>query len=108
MPKSPIHPSPELVTERKAQVRETLCCPYCEQKFTRYDMPNEPWVEWDTEYMYICFNDACPYVIRGAEAMRKQGLLNKSHRLMWEPKRGGFYPTLARIGAPGEKIRKAS
>jgi len=78
-------PPPEIVNERKKKVRETLCCPYCEQPLSKFEVPLSPFCEWSSEYMYICFNNDCPYLIRGWDVMAAQGNPGFSYRLMYNP-----------------------
>ena len=58
--------SPEEVERNKQRIRETLSCPYCGNRLKRWMVPDNPFGQtWDTEYMYICFHDACPYFAQG-------------------------------------------
>jgi SAM-dependent methyltransferase len=66
-------------------IKETLCCPYCGEKMSKWAVSQTPFTEWDNEFMYICFNDACPYLVRGWEAMEKQGNMGISYRCMYNP-----------------------
>jgi SAM-dependent methyltransferase len=86
-------PPPEVVRERKARVRETLCCPYCEQRLARLDVPVSPFCEWPNEYMYVCYNNDCPYLIRGWDVMAAQGNPGFSYRLMYNPDLDRCMPT---------------
>jgi SAM-dependent methyltransferase len=78
-------PPPEVVKERKAHVRETLRCPYCEERLTKFEIAVSPFCEWPNEYMYICFNNDCPYLISGWDVMATQGNPGFSYRLMYDP-----------------------
>jgi SAM-dependent methyltransferase len=80
------------ITKRKAAVRRTLRCPYCEQPLKKWRVPQTPFTEWDNEFMYICFNNACPYLVRGWEAMSRQGNAGMSYRLMYNPERDFCMP----------------
>jgi hypothetical protein len=42
---------------------------------------------WDNEFMYICFNDCCPYYVRGWDFMNKKGNRGVSYRLMYNPEK---------------------
>jgi SAM-dependent methyltransferase len=70
---------------RKAAVRETLKCPYCDEDLRKWAVPQTPFTEWDEEFMYICFNDRCPYLLRGWQTMERQGNRSFSYRLMYNP-----------------------
>jgi hypothetical protein len=42
--------------------------------------------------MYICFNDACPYYVRGWDKMCSQGNRGNSYRLMYNPEKDTTLP----------------
>ncbi len=78
------------VEARKKKVRETLRCPYCEQKLVKYDVPQTPFTEWDSEYVYVCLNQTCSYLLNGWATMREQGNLGFSYCLMYDPNHDYF------------------
>jgi SAM-dependent methyltransferase len=41
-------PPPEVVRERKARMRKTLCCPYCEGRLEKFEIAVSPFCEWPT------------------------------------------------------------
>jgi SAM-dependent methyltransferase len=86
-------PPSEVVRERKARVRETLCCPYCEERLGKFELPASPFCEWSNEYMYVCFNNDCPYLISGWDIMAAQGTPGFSYRLMYNPDLDRCMPT---------------
>ena len=71
--------------KRKKEIKNTLRCPHCEEKMKKWMVPDNPFIEWNNEYMYICFNDACPYLVRGWKTMYTQGNMGLSYRLMYNP-----------------------
>ena len=72
--------------KRKTQIKKTLRCPYCTEKLKKWAVPNNPFAyTWDNEFMYICFNDRCPYYVRGWDFMYKEGNTGVSYRLMYNP-----------------------
>ncbi len=73
-------------------VKDTLECPYCRSRLSKWAVPQTPFTEWDNEFMYICFNDACPYLVRGWEVMARQGNVGVSYRLMYNPEAGCLLP----------------
>lgn len=77
---------------RVAAARETLECPHCGVRMKKWAVPVSPFSTWDTEFMYICFNDECPYLLRGWEVMNGQGNRGVSYRLMFDPSRGSCMP----------------
>lgn len=83
---------PEEVARRQTQVGITLICPHCGERLSKWAVPQTPFTEWDNEFMYICFNDGCPYMLGGWEAMGRQGNLGTSYRFMYNPDNGGCFP----------------
>lgn len=81
----------EEIVRRKQRVGETLRCPYCDEKLAKWEVPDTPFIEWSSEYQYICFNDQCCYFARGWTVMAAQG--NPcSYRFMYDPPTGGCHP----------------
>jgi len=71
---------------RKKSVWTTLRCPYCGEKLKKWAVPENPFCcTWDNDFMYICFNDECPYFVRGWDHMYKEGNRGVSYRLMYNP-----------------------
>ena len=83
---------PSELARRTAEVPRTLCCPHCGERLRKWAVPQTPFTEWDEEFMYVCFNDRCPYLVRGWDAMRRQGNLGVSYRLMYNPGSGRCMP----------------
>jgi len=75
----------EELQRRKALVGRSLKCPYCDENLSKWAVPQTPFTQWDQEFMYVCFNDRCPYLLRGWQAMERQGNGGFSHRLMYNP-----------------------
>jgi SAM-dependent methyltransferase len=78
---------PEELERRKAAVGASLECPYCGDRLQKWAVPQTPFTEWDEEFHFICFNDRCPYLLRGWRAMERQGNRGFSYRLMFSPGR---------------------
>ncbi len=81
--------------EMKAQreeVKRTLCCPNCGQRMKKWVIPDSPFNTWQNEYMYICFNDECPYLVRGWDVMSSQGNASMSYRQMFNPENDSLTP----------------
>ena len=86
-------PLPEAtLKERVAAVKENLRCPHCGEQMRKWEVPNTPFTTWENEFMYICFNDTCPYLMRGWDVMNKQGNRGISYRLMYDPIRDRCMP----------------
>ena len=77
-------PDAGTLSRRTRRIRETLECPYCQQRLRLWAITENPWSTWDHD-LYLCANDACPYVVRGWTAMFMQGNAGVSYRLCWDP-----------------------
>lgn len=47
-------------------------CPHCRQKMSRWSHPQftfQDGLGWDSEELYVCFNDQCPIYVKGWDAM---------------------------------------
>ncbi|MBN2034144.1 MAG: methyltransferase domain-containing protein [Deltaproteobacteria bacterium] len=83
----------EELEERKKRIKATLMCPHCGEKLKKWAVPDNPFeVTWDNEFMYICFNDHCPYYVRGWDHMSKEGNRGVSYRLMYNPEKDVCMP----------------
>ena len=96
---------PEAVARRKQAVKHTLRCPYCDAKLDRFDLPLSPFCEWPNEYMYVCFNNDCPYLVEGWQVMNEQGNPGISYRLMYNPDQDRCLPVAeASVRALGQYV----
>ena len=78
--------SREMLEKKKVAVKQTLRCPHCDEKLKKWEVPDNPFCQtWDNDYMYICFNDACPYFVRGWDRMYRETNQGMSYRLMYNP-----------------------
>lgn len=83
--------SPEEIQQRKRRVKDTGCCPYCDERLKKWEVPDSPYIEWSSEFQYICFNDECAYFVGGWNMMASQG--NPcSYRFMYDPPTDGCHP----------------
>jgi hypothetical protein len=71
------------VEQRLSEIASTRRCPYCSEPLRRWAVPQTPFTEYDVEFLQVCFNDRCPFVVRGFDAMARQGNLGFSHRFMY-------------------------
>jgi SAM-dependent methyltransferase len=83
---------PEELARRTRTIKDTLRCPYCGERLLRWLVPDNPFTVWQNDFMYICFNDACPYLVRGWSVMNEQGNPGASYRLMYNPERDVCMP----------------
>jgi SAM-dependent methyltransferase len=85
--------SPEELGQRERDVKNTLCCPHCGVKLLKWEVPDNPFAcTWDNDFMYICFNDECPYYVRGWDFMSREGNRGVSYRLMYNPDKDRCMP----------------
>jgi SAM-dependent methyltransferase len=73
------------IQERKDEVGATLECPYCQQALSKWEVPDDPCIDWPNDFLYLCFNDFCPFVVRGWRHMWNQGILGTSYRYLFNP-----------------------
>jgi len=77
----------DLKRKEKA-VGKTLCCPHCGERLLKWEVPDNPFCQtWDNDFMYICFNDLCPYYVRGWDLMYKETNKMMSYRFMYNPEK---------------------
>lgn len=79
--------------EKKRAIKHTLLCPYCETPLSKWAVPDNPFSQtWDNDHMFICFNDACPYYVRGWDSMQNNFGCSSSYRLMYNPEEDSCLP----------------
>jgi hypothetical protein len=91
------------VANNRSRIKETLQCPYCDEKMRLWAVTDNPMSTWDHD-LYICINDFCPYVVNGWKVMYDQGNHNVSYRLCYDPKSD----TLSPIPVPNLAVIKGS
>ena len=67
---------------------DPLQCPYCGDRLKKYEVPHSVYeidYWYETDFLYICFNDECPYFERGWEWMWSKMRRNVSYRHMYNP-----------------------
>ena len=65
-------------------------CPNCQRPLQRWANPSI--TSWDGEFQWVCFNDDCPYYLRGWEWMKSHFNVTASYRYRLEPKSGETGP----------------
>jgi SAM-dependent methyltransferase len=76
------------VMARKKTVGDTLECPHCQKRLSRWEVPDDPCIDWSNDFLFLCFNDACPFVVRGWRHMWNQGIPGVSYRYLFNPETG--------------------
>jgi len=65
-------------------------CPHCGQKTLKWAVPTAS--TWTADFNYVCFNDECPYYVRGWEWMQEQYKTHASYRHCIDPTTGHSRP----------------
>ena len=65
-------------------------CPHCGQVMQKWH--NSPDLLWESEYQFVCFNDECPYFVRGWQWMETQYHVHASYRHRINPQTGKSGP----------------
>ena len=83
----------EELQKKMKDIKTTLACPYCGEKMKKWAVPDNPFSQtWDNDFMYICFNDDCPYYVRGWDVLARQSISSGSYRLMYHPEKDCCLP----------------
>lgn len=81
----PAPPTTGDMADLSRQTAESLRCPHCGSKMKKWMVPQTPFTQWDTDHLYVCMHNTCPYLVRGWEAMNRRGNRACSHRQAFNP-----------------------
>ena len=62
-------------------------CPHCRQRLSKWEVPDDPCIDWPNDHLYLCFNDSAPLWSAGG-GMWNQGILGTSYRYLFNPLTG--------------------
>ncbi len=65
-------------------------CPHCGEPLQRFELPDN--TGWPSEFQLACFNDDCPYFVRGWKRMRDEYAVGASYRYRLDPTTGEVSP----------------
>ncbi len=66
---------------------EQSACPHCGDELNRWAVPEG--ASWNDEFFLVCFNNDCPYYVRGWKWMKEQYNQKGSYRYALNPNTGG-------------------
>ncbi len=65
-------------------------CKHCESEMKKWRPPADS--TWSNDFLWVCFNDECPYFVRGWDHMMKTQEVKASYRYSVNPETGTSSP----------------
>ena len=88
-----------------AESAQTICR-HCGMRMVRWANPQVS--SWSGEFQYVCFNDKCPYFVRGWLWMNERFNVTASYRWRYDPLTGetGPLPVWSREALRGSIVEE--
>ena len=71
-------------------LQEHPVCPHCDQALQAFELPDN--TGWTGAFHFACFNDDCPYYVRGWDHMMANFAVKASYRYRVDPSIGAPSP----------------
>ena len=65
-------------------------CPHCSSEMKKWPTPQLS--TWSAVFQWVCFDDECPYFVRGWDFMMESQKIKASYRHRIDPDTGGSGP----------------
>jgi len=69
---------------------ERPICEHCNMEMKKWKTP--PMSTWSASFLWVCFNDECPYFVRGWDWMMESQNVKASYRNCVDPETGKSGP----------------
>ena len=69
---------------------EKPVCPHCDTQLQAFELPDA--TGYEGEFQFACFNDECPYYVRGWDHMESNYAVKASYRFRVDPTTGRGSP----------------
>ena len=96
---------PPILAEEVKMAEDIRTCRHCNEPLSRWANPGQS--TWAGEFQWVCFNDRCPYFVRGWIWMERCYSVTASYRYRFDPATGedGPLPVWSKDALKDEIIR---